>query len=91
MLIKTDSFGPSGQGFLEIDQRAVDAELPPGVVRHFEADTYTCSHCEAVVVMNPARKRPRYKCSTCAHHICDGCAAALASCAICSGDSLDMD
>lgn len=73
-LILTDA-EPRGLGYLEIDQRAVDAALPPGTVRYFEADTYTCSHCHAVVVLHPLRKRERYKCQGCKHHICDECAA----------------
>ena len=73
MLILTDS-EPRGLGYLEIDHRAVCAPVAPGM-RHFEADTYTCSHCQFVVVMNPARKRERYKCPGCNHHVCDDCAA----------------
>lgn len=73
-LLVTDGL-PRGLGYLEVDQRNVDAALPPGVQRYFEADTYTCTHCQVVVVMNPARKRERYKCSGCNHHICDPCAA----------------
>lgn len=73
MLLITDG-QPRGLGYYELDHRAVDAEMPPGL-RHFEADTYTCSHCNAVVVMNPLRVRERYKCNGCSHHICDGCAA----------------
>jgi hypothetical protein len=71
MLIITDGL-PRGLGYYEIDQRATHA---PGVQRHFEADTYTCTHCNAVVVLNPSRVRERYKCNGCAHHICDNCAA----------------
>lgn len=74
MLILNDN-EPRGLGYLEIDQRAVPAPLPPGVARHFEADTYTCSHCQYVVILNPQRKRERYKCKGCSHHICDNCAA----------------
>lgn len=66
---------PVRGGYLEIDHRNTDAPLPPGVQRYMEADTYTCLHCQAVVVMNPARVRERYKCSGCNHLICDGCAA----------------
>lgn len=40
-----------------------------------ELPTYTCSHCQRVVVMNPERHRPRYTCRGCSHMICDGCAA----------------
>ena len=58
---------PVGLGYYDIDNRAA------GFGR-FEADTYTCTHCQAVVVMNPERKRERYKCRGCSHHICDPCA-----------------
>lgn len=74
MLIITDG-QPRGLGHVEVDQRNVEAPLPPGVQRYFEADTYTCTHCERIVVLNPLRKRERYKCAGCNHHICDGCAA----------------
>lgn len=67
MLIITDGL-PRGLGYLEVDNRA-------GGGRLFEADTYTCTHCNRVVVMNPERKRERYKCQGCRHHICDECAA----------------
>lgn len=72
-VIKNTDYGPSGLGYLVVDQRASD--LPPGTPRLFEADTYTCTHCERVVVLNPQRKRERYKCKSCNHHICDDCAA----------------
>lgn len=43
----------------------------------YEADTVTCSHCKAVVVLNPMRTRERAKCFECdnkeGHYICDGC------------------
>ena len=74
MLIITDTL-PRGLGYLQIDNRA-NGDLPPGAsTPHFEADTYTCTHCQRVVVMNPERVRPRYKCRGCNHHICDNCAA----------------
>jgi DNA-directed RNA polymerase subunit RPC12/RpoP len=73
MLIRTD-LEPVGLGYVEVDHRA-GGDLPPGTPRHFEADTYTCTHCSAVVVLNPLRKRERYRCSGCSHHICDPCAA----------------
>ena len=74
-MIITDGL-PRGLGYVELDHRATGAELlPPGTPTHFEADTYTCSHCNAVVVLNPLRVRERYKCSGCSHHICDNCAA----------------
>jgi hypothetical protein len=73
-LIITDGL-PRGLGYVEIDQRGVNAALPVGTPRHFEADTYTCTHCQTVVVLNPLRVRERYKCNGCNHHICDPCAA----------------
>ena len=50
--------GPRGLGYLEIDQRAVDAPLPPGVARHLELPTYTCTHCQTVVALNPLPNAP---------------------------------
>ena len=44
----------------------------------FEAPTYTCSHCTAVVIINPLRNRAREYCRKCDHYICDGCAAIMA-------------
>ena len=75
-------------GYLMIDHRAspgvpqelIDASgLPfPAVAggQMFEADTAICSHCGAVVVLNPHRERPRGYCPKCHHYICDnpGCA-----------------
>jgi hypothetical protein len=72
-LIITDNL-PRGLGYIELDHRA-SPTAPTGLPKYFEADTYTCTHCHAVVVMNPDRKRERYKCRGCNHHICDGCAA----------------
>ena len=69
MLIKTQ---PSGGGYLMLDNR--NAPLA-GLAPMFEADTYTCTHCQSIVVLNPSRTRERYKCRGCDHHICDGCAA----------------
>ena len=84
MIILTDS-QPRGLGYFEIDHRAVCAPQQDifGLPKHFEADTYTCSHCNGVVVMNPLRKRERYKCNGCFHHVCDDCAAKLAAGAPC--------
>jgi hypothetical protein len=41
----------------------------------YESATYTCNHCQAIVVMNPNRTRERHVCRGCMHVICDGCAA----------------
>jgi len=48
--------------------------LPSGAGRGlFESATYTCSHCNAVVVMEPKRTRARGFCLGCGQQICDGC------------------
>lgn len=73
MLIKTDD-NPTDLGYLIIDQSA--SGIPVSMGRPVvEMSTYTCTHCNAVVFMNPARVRERYKCRGCDHLICDGCAA----------------
>lgn len=41
----------------------------------FESATFTCSHCEQVVVLNPDRGRSRGYCKHCDHYICDNCEA----------------
>jgi hypothetical protein len=55
-------------GWLMIDDRLSGGKL-------LEASTFTCTHCGAVVVMNPERTRERTKCHGCRHLICDNCAA----------------
>ena len=75
MLILNDN-DPRGLGYYMVDHRACEIGIPAaGGGYLFEADTYTCRHCERVVVLNPDRKRERYKCHGCNHHICDNCAA----------------
>lgn len=83
MLIRNSSFGPQGLGYLEIDQRGSGIPVEGTITPHAEFDTYTCTHCSGVVVMNPKRTRERYKCMGCNHHICDGCAADVAAGAEC--------
>lgn len=73
MLIQTQ---PTNLGYLELDGRPAGGPL-------VERATYTCTHCSAVVVMNPDRTRERYKCRGCNHLICDGCAALRAAGAPC--------
>jgi hypothetical protein len=66
------------------DEIVVPMGLPPGAGRGlFEAPTYTCSHCQTVVVMNPNRQRERAYCRGCDHRICDNCGAARAAGAPC--------
>jgi len=88
MLIKTEE---TGLGYLCLDHRA-STELPPGITNRLaEYDTYTCSHCQRVVVMNPERKRERYKCRGCNHLTCDNCAAERAAGGSCKTFSQVID
>jgi hypothetical protein len=63
-------------GYLLIDNRASGEGMK-------EFETFTCSHCQAVVVLNPARQRERYTCRGCDHLLCDRCGAARAAGAKC--------
>ena len=66
------------------DAAVMASGLPPGAGHGlFEAPTYTCSHCQAVVVLNPKRNRERAFCGGCDHYICDNCGAAKAAGAKC--------
>ena len=55
------------EGYLLNDQRASGGAL-------VESATITCSHCHAIVVLNPDRSRARHHCAHCDHYLCDGCA-----------------
>lgn len=59
------------EGYLMIDHRACGGKLE-------EAGTYTCGHCERVVVKNPLRVRERGYCKKCSGHLCDTCTAVMA-------------
>jgi hypothetical protein len=50
--------------------------LPRAAVVRFAS--YTCNHCNRVVMLNPQRTRDREWCSRCNRYICDGCGAVLA-------------
>lgn len=56
------------EGYLLIDHRACG---PSGSA--VESATITCSHCQRVVVLNPARTRERHYCPKCDHYVCDEC------------------
>ena len=59
------------------DAIVVAQGLPAGAGRgKFESASFTCSHCEAIVVLNPDRSRARGYCRKCDHYVCDGCEAA---------------
>ncbi len=71
-----------GAGYLVVDHRDSPG-LTPAEVAHvpralpifggelFEADVFTCSHCQRAVLLNPSRVRPRGYCAKCNHYICD--------------------
>jgi hypothetical protein len=71
----------SQEGYLLLDNRntpGVPDDLLPGMPAGagrglFEAPTYTCSHCQTVVILNPLRNRDRPYCASCDHYICDRC------------------
>ena len=59
------------------DALMVAQGLPAGSGRiRFESATFTCSHCETVVILNPDRERSRGYCPRCDHYVCDNCEAA---------------
>ncbi len=82
------------EGYLIIDQRnspgvspemAHRAGLPHGAHQGlFEAPTISCSHCQKVVVLHPARSRDRAWCRYCDHYLCDGCGGILAATGTCN-------
>ena len=39
----------------------------------YESATYTCSHCNAIVVIEPKRTRERGFCRKCNSRVCDAC------------------
>ena len=66
------------------DSLVVANGLPPGAGRGlFESATFTCSHCQVVVVLNPDRSRERAHCKGCNHLICDSCGAERARTGLC--------
>ncbi len=45
--------------------------VPGGTV--LERATYTCAHCQVMIVKNPDRVRPRGWCEHCDKYVCDLC------------------
>lgn len=64
------------EGFLLVDNRNSGGELKEGM-------TFTCGHCDALVVKNPDRTRERHYCRGCDTIICDTCAAIKAQTLTC--------
>ncbi len=68
-LLIDNRFGP-GVSAEFVRQSGKDAPVvPEGHL--FESATITCAHCQAVVVLNPNRTRPRHYCPQCDHYVCD--------------------
>ena len=77
------------EGYLLIDNRyspGVSAEFVHasgmdapvvGAGATFESATMTCCHCNAVVVLNPLRTRPRGYCAKCDQYVCDNAGCGL--------------
>lgn len=73
------------EGYLLIDHRdspgitpeqaakAGKATVSVGAGKRLEAPTYNCSHCTALVIIEPTRTRARAYCPKCDRHICDKC------------------
>lgn len=69
------------EGYLLIDHRNSPGikGLPPVL----EIATFTCKHCQRIVIKNPDRQRERTFCRGCQHLICDNCAAIKAQTLTC--------
>lgn len=71
------------EGFMHVDNRnnsgISDEQMlalgyPVGAGRGlYESSTYTCTHCSAVVIIEPKRTRAREYCRGCDSYICDPC------------------
>jgi len=64
----------AGPGITPEMARAAGLPVEVATMRTYESATYTCGHCQAIVVMNPSRTRERTVCRGCMHVICDACA-----------------
>jgi hypothetical protein len=75
-----DNRNNSGVG----DEQILKLDLPLGAGRGFkEFATYTCSHCNYVVVIEEKRTRERGFCRGCNQRICDPCVALKAQTLTC--------
>jgi hypothetical protein len=66
-----------GLAATELAAAHLPGNMPVGRGMTLEAPTLTCSHCQAIVVINPNRQRERAWCAKCDHYICDNCGAAM--------------
>jgi hypothetical protein len=74
----------SREGEILIDHRSSPGLMPeqvrgdvPAVAggQVYESAVYTCSHCQATVIINPQRTRERGYCQKCDRYVCDECEA----------------
>jgi len=78
------------EGYVKIDHRnspglspaerlaaGLPVAMPIGAGEMLEAPTFTCSHCQKIVVINPNRQSERAYCSKCDHYVCNGCGAVM--------------
>lgn len=63
-------------GYLLIDNRCAGQGVR-------EMRTYTCNHCNRIVVMHPERTRDRGYCRACDSYICDACVTTRAQTGAC--------
>lgn len=68
-LLIDNRFGP-GVTVDFIRQSGKDAPVV-GEGALYESPTVTCAHCGTVVILNPARTRPREYCRKCDRYVCD--------------------
>jgi len=61
MLITTNSLSDFQMGELHISDAHGSKVIP----------TYTCAHCNKVVMLRPDRTRPRVRCQHCSGYICE--------------------
>jgi hypothetical protein len=59
----------------EAQTKTVQPVIPVPRGMKFETATINCSHCQALVVLNPKRDRSRGYCPKCDHYVCDLCEA----------------
>jgi hypothetical protein len=64
------------EGYLLIDNRGAGLGMS-------ESATYTCSHCQSIIVKHAERVRERGYCRKCDSYICDACEAERAITGVC--------
>jgi hypothetical protein len=75
--LKIDHADSPGFAPADLAAAGLAPNMPVGRGMTLEAPTLTCSHCQAIVVINPNRQRERAWCRQCDHYVCDGCGAAM--------------